>query len=171
MSGRLLPGYLFFFLSVPFLSIVYARMNSFFACCQEEDGPDEESEEDYADNPVEKKKRKYCSKPKHSCDLCDYKDTSKKRVNMHKLSAHPGVRFPCTQCDYEAALPGTLNVHMQTHKGFRYKCDLCDFKAGLSHSNSILYPFKEFLLSLFSRFYMNEPDSLDPCDFKAILSH
>ena len=47
-----------------------------------------------------------------------------------------GVRYPCNQCEYSAAQPGSLKTHIQSiHARVRfpcakeYQCDLCEYTA------------------------------------------
>ena len=41
-----------------------------------------------------------------------------------------GVRYPCTECDYEAKAPGHLKRHVESiHQKIKHPCDQCEYAA------------------------------------------
>ena len=52
----------------------------------------------------------------------------------HIQRIHEGVRYPCNQCEYSAAQPGNLKIHIQSihegeKNGVRYPCCQCKYRA------------------------------------------
>ena len=45
-------------------------------------------------------------------------------------SKHLGVKYPCTECDYQATQQASLKTHFNSkHAGVTYPCDQCEYKA------------------------------------------
>ena len=52
------------------------------------------------------------------------------QVYNHIQSVHDGVKYPCTQCEYQASEKPNLYRHMNSiHHGINYPCSICDYKA------------------------------------------
>ena len=54
------------------------------------------------------------------CQECGAGFTHKGTMNLHYKSIHQGVKYPCSQCDYQANQLGNLKKHIiKVHDGLR----------------------------------------------------
>ena len=133
--------------------------------------PDDEIEETHPD-PEETKNHVMTSKPKQrqprnqipsddnstQCPECGAVYCDKRTLLRHFRSKHEGIKYHCSQCDYQAKQRGDLQKHIQTkhddnstqclecgvvygdkrtllrhyrskHEGFKYPCNQCDYQA------------------------------------------
>lgn len=50
----------------------------------------------------------------------------------HYRSIHEGIKYPCNQCDFQAAGLSNIQKHIciqYKHEGVKYPCNECDFQA------------------------------------------
>ena len=60
-----------------------------------------------------------------SCDQCDFQ-TKKKHLRNHIRSKHEGIKYLCSECDFQTSQKGNLTFHKRAkHEGVRFKCDQC----------------------------------------------
>ena len=58
---------------------------------------------------------------KYLCSQCDYQAPRMDSLQDHIQAKHGGVKYPCNQCDYEATAKGNLLNHIQSqHEGIRH---------------------------------------------------
>ena len=63
------------------------------------------------------------------CDICKKVLKSKDSLRKHSV-LHREIRFPCTQCEYEAKTQATLKRHVESvHEKIKYSCDQCQYNA------------------------------------------
>ena len=68
---------------------------------------------------------------KYHCSQCDYQANHSSNLTLHVQYKHQGVKYPCNQCDQQFSRPGGLTVHIKTkHEGVKYACNQCDYQAG-----------------------------------------
>jgi hypothetical protein len=67
---------------------------------------------------------------KHTCQLCGYQTSQKKKLKLHEKAIHEGKRFQCNQCDYQTSKKSSFVTHNQAvHMEIIYSCDQCDYQA------------------------------------------
>ena len=69
---------------------------------------------------------------KFQCPKCDKSFLHSRSVHIHIRSAHEGVRYACSQCDYQATKQSHLTVHIQSKhedEGVMYACNQCEYQA------------------------------------------
>ena len=60
-------------------------------------------------------------------DQCDYQAKTPLSMKNHKDYVHKGIAFSCPDCDYQAKSKVSLRRHYQIkHRGVRYTCDVCE---------------------------------------------
>ena len=54
----------------------------------------------------------------HSCNICGYQVSQKKKIARHKVIVHEGVKYPCSQCNHKATTTEALPQHKRAvHEG------------------------------------------------------
>ena len=67
---------------------------------------------------------------KYPCTQCKYNASRKSNLLQHIQSIHEGVKFPCTQCEYKATQKTHLMTHIKSiHEGVNFPCSQCEYKA------------------------------------------
>ena len=52
-------------------------------------------------------------------------------LKAHVKQKHTGIRYSCSECDYQGSSRGNLRVHVEIIQfGIKYKCDVCDHQGG-----------------------------------------
>ena len=69
------------------------------------------------------------------CGQCGLKFVKLGQLQEHIRVLHEGHRYKCNECDYEAKVNKSLQLHVLKiaegkvgHEGFKHKCDKCSFK-------------------------------------------
>ena len=53
----------------------------------------------------------------HSCNICGYQVSQKKKLSRHKVIVHEGVKYPCSQCGKQFSRKDRLAKHNKSvHK-------------------------------------------------------
>ena len=67
---------------------------------------------------------------RYSCTQCDYQVTKKSNLQRHKQAKHEQIRrYSCDQCKYQASLQVYLRKHVKSkHEGVKYSCDKCEYQ-------------------------------------------
>ena len=67
---------------------------------------------------------------RYPCSECDYQAKSISYLKNHVKTIHEGVRYECKECENQFTTESSLRVHLQTvHEGIKnHKCNQCDFK-------------------------------------------
>ena len=74
-----------------------------------------------------------------NCSQCDFQGFSSNTLRQHIRSTHEGVKYKCQQCDYQAKYPSQVRQHKKNvHDGIKLKCPKCDHMA-LKRSNLNLH--------------------------------
>ena len=64
------------------------------------------------------------------CPDCGKEFSIRHAMLRHHRSAHQGVRYPCSQCDFKAAFSSDLKKHVESaHEGVKYPCNHCQYQA------------------------------------------
>ena len=64
----------------------------------------------------------------HSCQLCDFRHLSSKKLRVHLATDHGISPFPCGECPFKGdSLKGLVDHRQSEHPDFRYRCDPCNF--------------------------------------------
>ena len=62
------------------------------------------------------------------CLQCEYKATTKSKLQTHIKPVHEGQKFPCPHCEYKATDKGNLQKHIKVHEGHMFPCPQCNNK-------------------------------------------
>merc|ERR1712150_372661 len=66
---------------------------------------------------------------KYPCSQCDYQGSRKEKLQRHIQTKHEGVKYSCNKCDFQFATQRSLQRHIETkHEGIKYPCDQCEYQ-------------------------------------------
>ena len=74
---------------------------------------------------------------KYPCSECDYEATQKNHLNEHIKFIYEGVKYSCSECEFKATAKSNLNTHIKSiHEEVKYPCSEWDYEAILSLMSS-----------------------------------